>query len=438
VAQEVDRLLTRILGKNGDPVVDLEATEMAIRSSMHRVGGVFLEKLLDSDPGYRGPRIECGQGHQAEFIDYRSKGVLTVLAPIRVRRAYYHCPSCEEGAIPKDSDLDIVSTSFSPGVRRLMSRVGGKEPFEEGRNDLDALAGIVVQTKQVERVSETIGEEVEAISQKEQKAALLGKVVLVQPIPKMYVAIDGTGVPMVPYETKGRPGKGEGGEAKTREAKLGCVFTQTTLDKDGCPLRDEASTTYVGAIETAEEFGRRIFAEAIRRGGRFAKQTIVLGDGAPWIWNTGDQHFPGAIQIVDLYHAREHLSDLAKVLYGPGSPRAKAWAQARIKELDAGNVEAVLAAMTRLRPTITAIADEVRRAIGYFKTNTERMRYQSFRSQGLFVGSGVVEAGCKIIVGRRLKQSGMRWTVRGANAILALRCCELSGRWEAFWEARPA
>jgi len=411
---------------------------MALRHSMHQLGGAILEKLLDADSGHQGSRIPCGQGHAAEFVDYRSKEVVTVLSKIRVSRAYYHCAICKAGTLPKDSDLDIVSTSFSPGVRRLMARVGGKEAFDEGRRDLEALAGIFVKTKEVERVSETIGAEIEAVARRERKAVLSGKIVQIKPVPRMYVAVDGTGVPMVPHETEGRKGKDETGRAKTREAKLGAVFTQVGVNAEGRPVRDEGATTYVGAIETAEEFGQRIFTEAIRRGARSSKQMVVLGDGAPWIWNIASEHFPGAVEIVDLYHAREHLSELAKVIYGPGSKMAKQWADARIEELDIGDVEAVLAAMARLRPGNDAVKDEIRRAAGYFQTNAGRMRYQEFRSQGLFVGSGVIEAGCKTIAGRRLKQSGMRWTVKGANAILALRCCELSGRTEQYWEHRAA
>jgi hypothetical protein len=431
--------------------VDLEATEMAIRSCMHGVGGVLLERLLDSDSGYRGPRVPCRQGHQAEFIDYRNKEVLSVLSRIQVRRAYYHCTPCQEGVIPKDSDLDVVGTSFSPGVRRLMGRVGGKEPFAEGRRDLEELAGIVVKTKEVERVSEKIGEQMAAIADRQRAAAFSGKIVLLQkPVPKMYIAIDGTGVPMVARETEGRQGKDPSGKAKTREAKLGCVFTQTSVDDEGWPVRDDNSTSYVGAIESSEQFGPRIFTEAIRRGIRSAEKVIVLGDGAPWIWTLAGEHFPAATQIVDLYHAREHLSDLAKVLYGSGSSKADTWAKARIDELDDDDdepdadtsnvrgVEAVLAAMERLRPKPQPAQDALRKAIEYFQTNAERMRYRQFRQQGLFVGSGVVEAGCRTIVGRRLKQSGMHWTVRGANNILTLRCWDLSGRWEQFWEARSA
>ena len=403
------------------------------------MGGRLLEQLLNADGGgYRGAHLPCGQGHQATFVEYRRKAVRTVLAPVHVQRAYYHCGPCGAGVIPKDQALDIVGTSFSPGVRRLMGRVGSKEAFANGRRDLEELAGITVQTKAVERVAEALGAQVEAVARQEREAALAGKVVPLKPIPTLYIAIDGTGVPMVPRETAGRPGRDETGTAKTREAKLGCLFTQTRLDAKGRPLRDEASTTYVGAIESAEAFGPRLYAEAVRRGVQRAARVIVLGDGAVWIWGLAEEHFPGATQIVDLYHAREHVAELGKLLYGPGSGEATRWTAARTEDLDAGEVERLLATLERLRPRLAVGQEAVRKAIGYFQANAERMRYASFRRQGLFVGSGVVEAACKTIIGCRLKQSGMRWTVRGANAIIALRCAELSGRWEEFWEARAA
>ena len=418
--------------------LDLEASEMAIRAAMHQMGGVLLEKLLNSDGGgYRGAHLDCCQGHVAEFVGYRSKQILTVLSAVEVQRAYYHCPRCQSGWLPKDQELDVVGSSFSPGVRRMMGRVGAKQPFEQGRGDLEELAGVVVQTKQVERISAQLGVQVEAFCQRERAAILSGKVTPLLPaVPILYIAIDGTGVPVVPRETAGRRGKDATGKAKTREAKIGCVFTQTKQDDEGYPIRDQDSTTYVGAIETAEAFGPRIYAEAVRRGLRQAQKVVVLGDGGPWIWGIAAQYFPWATEIVDLYHAREHLAKLGKFVYGPTSAEAKSWAAARSEQLDAGDVEAVITSMKRLRPRQHNVREEVRKAIDYFQTNKERMRYAKFRSQGLFVGSGVVEAGCKTIIGLRLKQSGMRWTVSHANAIIALRCCQLSGRWEEFWEQR--
>jgi hypothetical protein len=341
--------------------------------------------------------------------------------------------------IPKDQDLDIVGTSFSPGIRRMMARVGAKESFDEGRQDIEELAGVVVTPKEVERISEGMGKQIEVIAIREREQAMDGKVIpLLPPVPKLYIAIDGTGVPVVPAETQGRKGKDETGIAKTREAKLGSVFTQTTLDKEGFPVRDENSTTYVGAIETAEAFGPRIYAEAARRGLHRAEKVILLGDGAVWIRGIAEDHFPGAVQIVDLYHALEHLHGLAKIVYGPTGFQMTRWITTQSEALKAGNVEKVIATMRRLKPQNQSIEAEVKKTIGYFKINLERMRYADFRSQGLFVGSGVIEAGCKTIIGQRLKQSGMRWTVRGANAIIVLRCYQISNRWEEFWENRAA
>jgi len=224
--------------------LDLEASEMAIRTAMHQMGGVLLEKLLNSDGGgYRGAHLDCSQGHAAEFVGYRDKEILTVVSSVEARRAYYHCQECQSGFAPKDKELDVVGSSFSPGVRRMMARVGAKESFEQGRGDLEALAGVVVRTKQVERISVQLGQQVEAFCQREREAIVSGKVTpLVPPVPILYIAIDGTGVPVVPRETEGRRGKDARGKAKTREAKIGCLFTQTKQDDEGYPLRDENST----------------------------------------------------------------------------------------------------------------------------------------------------------------------------------------------------
>ena len=416
----------------------MEAGEWAVRETMLHLGGLLLEKLLGADGGgYQGIRIDCGRGHEAQFEGYRDKQLLTVLGALQVRRAYYHCPNCGSGVVPKDGDLDMASTSFSPGVRRMMGRVGAKEPFEEGQRDLEELAGVAVSTKAVERVSEGIGSEVEGLWKREREQAFSEKIVpfASPPAPTMYVAMDGTGVPVLPSEVEGRRGK-EGGQAKTREAKLGCVFSQTRRDEQGFPLRDPESTTYVGAIEEATAFGVRIYTEAARRGATRALRLVVLGDGAPWIWGIAAEHFHQAIQIVDLYHARQRLCDLSKIVWGLGSAETQQWVRLHQELLDRGDIEALLDAMRQL-PAGDKTARKARRtSIEYFRKNAERMRYACFRSQGLFVGSGVIEAGCKTIIGQRLKQSGRRWTVRGANAIIALRCCQLSNRWEEFWEAR--
>ena len=397
----------------------------------------MLEKLLNSDSGdYRGRTLPCEKGHIFEFKEYRSKELLTVLGPVRVERAYYYDQGCKKGCCPKDTALDIVATSFSPGIRRIMGRVGAYRPFGLGHEDIKEMAGICVDTKEIERVSNQIGEQVEIFYKKEAAVSLSGKIIPIKSIPKMYICMDGTGVPVVKSETVNRKGKGEDGHAKTREAKLGCVFTQSTLDEKGYPIRDEASTSYVGAIETAEVFGGRIYAEAMFRGLKRAQKVCVIGDGAPWIWNITDEQFFGATQIIDFYHAREHYWNVARAMFGCEKGKISSWTDKRRKELDQGDVEQVIEAIKHLSPSTDQGKEVLEREIGYFGKNKSRMRYNEFRRQGLFVGSGVVEAGCRTVIGQRLKQSGMHWTVRGANNIISLRCCILSNRWEDFWEYR--
>ena len=202
---------------------------------------------------------------------------------------------------------------------------------------------------------------------------------------------------------------------------------------EGRPVRDENSTSYVAAIETAEAFGLRLYTEAWRRGWSRAQRRVVIGDGAIWIWNLADQHFPGAIQIVDLYHARQHLWDLSAKLFSNDNKGRKRWIVRCLDRLNRGKIEALVKILRDSQPGADELAKTIANEADYFERNAERMRYPSFRAQGLFVGSGVVEAGCKTVIGARLKCSGMFWTVRGANAIIALRCCRLSRRFEDYW-----
>ena len=107
-------------------------------------------------------------------------------------------------------------------------------------------------------------------------------------------------------------------------------------------------------------------------------------------------------------------------------------------KLDEGQIEKLVRSLRSIESPSPVVAEKIRTEADYFHNNAERMRYPTFRRQHLFVGSGVIEAGCKTVIGSRFKQSGMFWTVRGANAILALRCCQLNGRFEEYWEARRA
>lgn len=420
--------------------LDLEAVEMAVRAAMHQAGAAALTELLTfAAPTADHRTLPCDCGHQADYRELRTKPVLTVVGKVEVSRPYYLCPHCHTGQFPADVELDIEHTEFSPGVRRMQAVVGHDAPFDHGRRQLKLLANLEVTTKAVERTAEVIGADIAAHEQAEiQRAMQLDlPIVIGKPIPILYVQMDGTGVPVVKKETVGRAGKIEGQPAHTREAKLGCVFTQTGWDEEGYPIRDPDSTTYTGAIETAEEFGKRIYREACNRGWSRAEKKVVMGDGAEWIWNLAEPYFPGAIQIVDLYHARQHLWELARKLHPNDEVSQKAWIKAHQRRLlDKGKIEKLVASLRSIHSGSPEVADKIRTEADYFQRNAERMRYPKFRRQHLFVGSGVIEAGCKTVIGSRLKQSGMFWTVRGANAIIALRCCHLNHRFEDYWEER--
>jgi hypothetical protein len=392
-----------------------------------------LEPLLAIDPGYRGPRVPCGEGHQADFTGYRDKTLDTVLGPVTFRRAWYHCAACGHGLAPRDKQLGVAGQGMSPGLAKMTDRAAAAVPFRAAAKLVSELAGISLTGKRAGRRAEADGQAAAAIIGAQAAAITAREVVPLPPAgtaPDMlYICIDGTGVPMVPAETAGRDGKGDDGKARTREVKLCCVFTQTSLDENDRPVRDPRSSSYLATFAPAAGFGTLMAAEARRRGAARIRQLVILGDGAAWIWNLAAQHFPEATQTVDLYHAREHLHELAKLLEFMLGDHRSDWLQARLAELDNGDIDAISAA-ARAFPLSGRKAAELGTALGYFEHNAHRMRYAHFKSLGMFIGSGAVEAGCKAVVGQRLKLSGMRWTKAGATGILTLRCLEASDRWE--------
>lgn len=387
---------------------------------------------------YVGPTMPCPTcGKPARYAGRHDKTFESVLGPLPLSRAYYHCDWCETGLCPRDLALGLEGGSLSPGVLRMVGRVGAMVSFEEGHELLHELAGVEVSAKHVERAAEALGRE---IAEDERHA--------VEPLPDgepvaptLYLGMDGTGVPMRASELEGREGKQPDGSSKTREVKLVTVWSAEGRDDEGTPIRDEGSVTYSAAIESAaqrdtdevpSEFAARVLREAKRRGFDRAPRKAVLGDGAKWIWNLATEYLPDAIQVVDRFHVKQHLSDVAKSIYGATSDLAKAWARERHDELDTGDTEAILLALR----VHSQKDEEARKCLDYIEDNRARMRYPDFHAAGLCTSTGVVEAGCKVAIGTRCKRTGMHWTVAGADAIIALRCCKLSGRFEDFWERR--
>ena len=430
---EVRRLVTAMASRQ---TPDFEAWETLMLQAARQGGAGVLGSLLTHWQGDAPREIilcECGQRMTSQ--GRRAKGLLTTLGAVPFRRSFYHCEQCRQSRFPADERLDIVNTTYSPGVRRLMARAGSQTQFEQAAEDLHCYAGLKIEPREVERVAEEVGRQVEQwLSEEQEQIVQAGPGVppQLEPGAKFYISFDGTGVPVRKSELVGRKGKQADGSARTREVKLGCVFTQVGLDKEGHPQRDPDSTTYVGAIESSTLFGWRMYAEALRRGLEQAQTVIVLTDGQRYNRTITQTHFPGAVHIVDLFHAYEHLTLIAQILWGPQAQSPKAWRNL----LEAGDIKRLVDKVGKNLPGSPKAKKSLCKELGYFQNNAACMRYAEYREKDFFVGSGVVEAGCRTVIGERLKQSGMRWSVRGANAIIALRCCIMSGRFEDFWASR--
>ena len=407
---------------------------MAARRQALRLAACALEQRLNGDTtDHAGPELPCTCGGSAQYHGRHGKTFQSVLGPLHLQRAYYHCAQCQSGFCPRDRALRLELFSLTPGVLRMTGSAAALVSFEESSGLLHELAGVEVSAKQVERAAETLGAEIAA--DERTCVETMGPVA-----PTMYLGMDGTGVPMRAPEVAGRAGKQPDGSAKTREAKLVTLWTAESRDQKGKPVRDPGSITYSAAIESAasvdtspvaSDFAERVLREATRRGFPEAPRCVVLGDGSAWIWNTAAELFPHAIQILDRFHAKEHLSKVGKLIYGDGK-EGKQWIQRRYDELDDGRLRSLLKALGHHAGQYK----EALECTHYIRNNRHRMRYPEFHEQGLCTATGVVEAGCKVVVGTRLKRAGMHWTLNGANAIIALRCNKLSGRFEDFWERR--
>jgi hypothetical protein len=404
---------------------DFAALQRNLLAALKADGARWLEELLN-DPAL----IYPNKAPQADEQDYgqRPKTVLLSLGWITLRRTYLYSAQREQGRFPLDSALGLVE-SYCPEVVRWVCRAAALAgSYQAASQDLQTYAGLDIDPRQIQRLIGQVAPAMEGWRGAQEPVfnPTAGDI--------LCVGTDGTGAPMRRRHLRGRKGK-QGGRARTREVKLGAVFTHRQPDKpDQRPERDYGSTTYLAAIVSAEEFGPCLRAEAIRRGMAKAKAVVFLGDGAVWVWRLARLNFPDAICILDYYHACEHLNLLSATLYGEGSALARRRYRLWRKWLLKDKITDVIAQAKTDLPTQKQTRKLARKQIAYFVRNQPRMRYQTFRQAGYFIGSGVVEAGCKVVVGQRLKQSGMLWSLKGAGHLLTVRCALMSGWFETFWK----
>ncbi|HEX5877809.1 MAG TPA: ISKra4 family transposase [Actinomycetota bacterium] len=425
----------------------MEAIERAAQQSAAQIGLAAVAGVVDWAGAHTPARTCCpdadpdtdsGAGHAVRLVARRTKTVRTLLGGLEVARGYYHCGTCRHGFAPLDARLGITGTSLSPGLARACALAGAEMPYDKSRQFIATVTGLdLASTSTLARTTRAQGARARDLIDTEHAAAVPG------PVPAAgtdgpdlcYIVLDGTGAPILPRECQDRPGKSPDGRARTREVKIGCFFTQSHRDPvTGEPMQDPGSATYISTFEAAATFATHAKAEYRRRGFDQIRQPIILGDGAKWIWAIADQHFTHATQIVDYFHAREHLADLAKILT-PVLADPTAFEHDLADHLDLGQTAAIAAVVDQLDLPQQA-PDLVKPAateVGYFTTNHHRMQYADFHANGYYIGSGAVESACNTIVKQRAKRAGMHWTIDGLDPVLALRTLHQSQRDHILW-----
>ena len=414
---EIETVLDRFLGKEV-PTGELEA---GIRGALARIGADLLRTVLQQRVDHADEQRVTPAGMIR--VGPRHIWVRSLWGDVPIWRVYYVRVEGGDGSTPADSLLGLWHRC-TPALARLVSALASEVPFEAGADLLHQTTAATINGRQFHRLAADAG------------AAARRWAMARKPLPDahdvLYVSYDGTGVPMRKECLTGRRGKGPDGKARTREMRLGCVFTQTKVNDEGKPVRDPDSTTYVSGLLNSEQFGRLVKAEAVRRGARKARRVVVLSDGANWCGKAAAMNFPRALHILDFYHAAEHVRDLSEALFGEGrkaTVQFKVWRRALLR----GKADVVISTAQGLLEQ-AADRDEARRQIAYLQHNRPHMQYDLYRREGLFIGSGVIEAGCKTVVAQRTKLSGMLWGQKGLQHILNLRCLNLGHELQQFWD----
>lgn len=407
--------------------VAVQQLEVLVRTAIFKPANQLVAFLLQGaadriDAAYQPRPGQHRKGRQTLQVE-------GIFGSFGLQRDYYYHPGKQQGHYPVDAALGLQG-ACTPALAKLICLEGADQSsYQQAQNHLRDTGGIQVDARQIQRVVQRVGADAQAWQGRPAQPGSCDASVL-------YVSADATGVPMRKEELVGRAGKQADGSAKTRSAYLGCVFTQHKTDEKGRPVRDYESTTYLSNLGPLEDFGPMLRQEAIRRGMGQAQQVVLLIDGATGLENMGHLNFEAAIQIVDFYHGAEHAGKVVEALLGSKEhPQYKARRSRWVRRLLGNGVENLIRE-TRQECAGKPQAQAVEEQLGYFANNVERMKYRTFRRAGFFIGSGVIEAGCKTVIGSRCKQSGMFWGEAGAENILALRCIHSSRRLETFWKAR--
>ena len=412
--------------KDSPSVLDIEGLVRAalFRTGTHVVAQMFQAVADRVDAAYR-PRV-------GEFFKERSViQAQCLFGSFELQRNYYWSAS-HGGHCPADAALGLEAGHSSALVRLACLEGADETSFDKAQRHLEQTGGIAMDARQIQRLLKRVAPTLRKWPERKTPPPTEAP----PPLPILYVSADGTGIPMRKNELQGRKGKQPDGQSKTRQVYLGCVFTQHKTDEKGRPVRDWESTSYVATMQSSSVFGPLLRQEAIRRGMGHATQTVFLVDGASGLESMGKINFKDATQIVDFYHAMEHAGLVLTALLGSKDHadykrRPHKWAKRLLR-----NGVTHLVADARKECAGQPCAACVETELHYFENNMERMQYGTFRKNGFFIGSGVIEAGCKTVVGQRCKQSGMFWSQPGAENVLAMRVIHASRQDDHFWKYR--
>lgn len=386
--------------------------------------------MLESFLNHELPSLLPPSSHrkQEHFHSWRRRQVTTLCGPISLRRAYYVGP--EGGRYPLDDQLGLHD-QYTPAVSQLMCWAGAMDPsFDQASETLQRFAGLSVPSSQIQRVVKYYAPHASLWKDTRQISGPR------PPVPILNIQADMTGIPMRPEELIDIKGKQPDGSAKTRQIKMGCVFTQS-LDSEGKPQRNPLSSTYVSTFGEVSDLSALLYSEALKAGYATAQKVVFLGDGAEWIWNMVEDRFRGVVQIVDFYHACEHLHSLCQTLE-PDPAKAQALFGAWRHRLKRNGLPCILQETTRRAARLSrGRRKAVEEQVSYFRKNAARMTYRTFKRKGYFIGSGAIEGACRHIVAQRTKLSGMRWLRPGAANVLTFRCLIKSNLFDSYCKAWP-
>lgn len=425
------------------PALDLETAEAWAQTVGRQAAALVFELSVGRaghHGGLQGSRLPCSCGGESRFVGYRGRWVRSFQGEVRVERAYYHCAACGTGRAPWDEAQGLTEASFTPAFKAALARLCARLPYREAAEEMALWTGQTLAESTLEAITGEVGARLRAAEDRRTTAWFdQGKLPPAAPLAaqvrgkRAYLSIDAAKAHV------------DGSWHDMKVATFSRGERQVFREPDGClRLGDDTAreTQYLAVQEEAEGFGRRLYVWALGHGAERA-ELVVLADGAEWIWKLADTHFSDARQILDFYHAAEHLSELGRAVFGAESPEGSAWAAASRERLATQGPRGLLASLRELRrehaEKLTAeVRREVVREVQYFRRHRRRMQYPQYRAAGLMIGSGPVEAGCKSLVGQRLKGTGMRWSRAGADAVVGVRAALVSGRTDLITAAARA